>query len=188
MSQESQESPFKTLGQKLKIIRQKLHETIADVSGAVEIDEATLQRFEEGRECPSEDILLLLISHFGMSEEEAASLWRLAGYEPPRAQERESNTPNENSNQRNMVLVMAIDPRIIYSDGVHVSANPSGVVLNFAQNSGTPQSLTTARIGMSREQAQRVLHVLQQALQYSGPRQLPAPGQSSEEKSDQASK
>lgn len=183
MSKQEHE-PFKTLGQRLRIIRQKLHETMADVSGAVEIDENMLQRIEDGRERPSEDILMLLINHFGMHDDEAAALWQLAGYDQPRAQQ-ESGHDQDEASSRNMVLVMAVDPRIIYSDSVQVTASQKGVVLSFSQASGTSQILTTARIGMSREQAANVLKALQQALQRSEPRQLPASGTSSAEQSDQ---
>src|ERR1044072_5533730 len=160
--------PFKSLGEKLKVIRQKLHESVAEVSGAVEIDEQSLQRIEQGHERPSEDILMLLINHFGMKDDEAAGLWQLAGYDQP-GREQHAHTDQN----RTMVMIMAVDPRIIYSDGVQVTANTSGVVLNFSQGNGTPHSLTTARIGMSREQAAGLMHTLQQALVRSEPKQLP---------------
>jgi transcriptional regulator with XRE-family HTH domain len=71
MNNERQELPFKNLGQRLKVIRQKLHESVAEVSGAVEIEEQHLQRIEQGEERPTEDILLLLINHFGMQDDDA---------------------------------------------------------------------------------------------------------------------
>jgi transcriptional regulator with XRE-family HTH domain len=168
MSEERPEVPFKNLGEKLKTIRQKLHESVAEVSGAVEIDEQKLQRIEQGQERPSEDILLLLINHFGMQDDDAAVLWQLAGYDQPGA-DHEDHQPNN----RTMVMIMAVDPRIIYSDGVQVTANNNGVVLNFAQGVGTPQSLTTARIGMSREHAANLIQTLQRAMEGSKPLQLP---------------
>jgi hypothetical protein len=70
-------------------------------------------------------------------------------------------------------MIMAVDPRIIYSDGAQMTANNSGVVINFTQGTGTPQALTTARIGMSREQAAGLVRTLQQVLTQSAPRQLP---------------
>ena len=171
MSENGQELPFKVLGEKLKTIRQKLHESVAEVSGAVEIDEHALQRIEQGHERPTEDILLLLINHFGMRDDEAAGLWQLAGYDQPGEHD---HTGSQNDNQnRTMVMIMAVDPRIIYSDGVQVTANSSGVVLGFAQGAGTSNSLTTARIGMSREQAYGLLRTLQHTLEASKPRQLP---------------
>ena len=168
MSDDGQSQPFKSLGDKLKVIRQKLHESVAEVSGAVEIDEQALQRFEQGHERPSEDILMLLINHFGMKDDEAAGLWQLAGYDQPGRDQHVHNDPN-----RTMVMIMAVDPRIIYSDGVQVTANTSGVTLNFSQGVGTPQVMTTARIGMSREQAYGLLSTLQYTLNASRPRQLP---------------
>ncbi|HYH75108.1 MAG TPA: helix-turn-helix transcriptional regulator [Candidatus Saccharimonadales bacterium] len=173
MSEQSQEQPFKHLGDRLKTIRQQLHETVADVSGAVEIEEKVLSRIEEGRIRPSEDILMLLISHFNMQDDEAAGLWHLAGYEPPREHDHEHDRERDDAKgDRNTILVMAVDPRVIYSDGVQVHANPNGVVMSFAQNNGTPGGLVTAKIGMSREQARNVLRVLEDALNYSEPRQL----------------
>lgn len=169
MSEERSELPFKNLGEKLKIIRQKLHESVAEVSGAVEIDEQRLERIEQGHERPSEDILLLLINHFGMQDDDAATLWQLAGYDQPG-----SESDEQPPNSRTMVMIMAVDPRIIYSDGVQVTANNNGVVLNFAQGVGTPQALTTARIGMSREHAASLIQTLQRALEGTKPLQLPA--------------
>ena len=171
MIEKRQDQPFKQLGSRLKTIRQKLHESIAEVSGAVEIDEPTLNRIEQGNERPSEDILMLLISHFGMHDDEAAGLWQLAGYDQPRLHGHDS--ADESSNGKATILVMAIDPRVIYSDGVQVTANKNGVVISFSQASGTQNALTTARIGMSRDQAKAVIRTLQDALGRSEPRQLP---------------
>ena len=161
MSDNGQQVPFKTLGEKLKVIRQKLHESVAEVSGAVEIDEQVLQRIEQGQERPSEDILMLLINHFGMQDDDAAHLWQLAGYDQPSHIHEATDADQQN---RAMVMIMAVDPRILYSDGVQITANGAGVVLAFSQNSGTPQALTTARIGMSREQASDLFRVLGHAL------------------------
>jgi transcriptional regulator with XRE-family HTH domain len=169
MSEQKSQLPFKKLGERLKNIRQRLHESVAEVSGAVEIDELVLQRIEQGVERPSEDILMLLISHFGMHDDEAAGLWQLAGYDQPR-EHRHNDATDDNG--KATILVMAVDPRVIYSDGVSVSANKNGVVISFAQTNGTPNPLVTAKIGMSREQAEHVIGALQSALESSTPRQL----------------
>ena len=171
MNEKRQEQPFKQLGERLKTIRQKLHESVSEVSGAVEIDEPMLQQIEQGNQRPSEDILMLLISHFGMHDDEAAGLWQLAGYDQLRSHDHDTN--NDDPNGRATILVMAVDPRVIYSDGVQVSANRNGVVISFSQANGMSNSLTTARIGMSREQAGAVIRTLQEALGRSEPRQLP---------------
>lgn len=161
--------PFDQLGKKLKTIREKRRESVAEVSGAVEIDEQVLTRIELGQERPSEDILMLLISHFGMQDDEAAGLWQLAGYDQPMSGDDAEPLPNS----KTMVMIMAVDPRVVYSDGVQVVTNGSGVIMNFAQGTGTPQALVTARVGMSREQAAMVLQALQNALQPGAPKQLP---------------
>jgi transcriptional regulator with XRE-family HTH domain len=181
MSENRQELPFRTLGEKLKTIRQKLHESVSEVSGAVEIDEQELLKIEQGSKRPSEDILLLLINHFGMQDDDAASLWQLAGYDQPDDHEPHA-APSENQS-RTMVMIMAVDPRIIYSDGVQVTANSAGVVFNFAQGVGTPHALTTARIGMSRDQARSLLTTLQTVLDASAPKQLP-PGPADKKRAD----
>ena len=167
MSDNQKEQPLKVLGERLKNIRQSMHETVADVSGAVEIDEQVLQRIEQGSERPSEDILLLLINHFEVSDEVASKLWELAGYDEHDHEGRDDL--HDNQQNRTMVMIMAIDPRIIYSDGVQVTANSAGVVINFSQGVGTPQAITTARIGMSRDQAQNLINVLQKTLDQSRP-------------------
>ncbi|HZM64175.1 MAG TPA: helix-turn-helix transcriptional regulator, partial [Candidatus Saccharimonadales bacterium] len=108
MKNETPKNPFVQLGDKLKSIREHRKESVAEVSGAVEIDEQTLLKIEQGHERPSEDILMLLISHFGMHEDEAAGLWQLAGYD---RQDGERETPHNN---KTMVMIMAVDPRVIY--------------------------------------------------------------------------
>jgi len=84
------------------------------------------------------------------------------------------------------VLVMAVDPRIVYSDGIQVTASNRGVVMTFSQASGTPQALSTARVGMSREQAYAVIRTLQDALDRSEPRQLPEGSGTGPQKSEDA--
>jgi hypothetical protein len=134
---------------------------MAEVSGAVEIDEKDLSLIEDGSERPSEDILLLLISHFAVEDDKAAELWQLAGYD--KQSDDESETTAQNSRQQ--TLMVMIDPRVMYSDSVEVVANGKGVVLNFSQAGGQPgQPLTVARIGMSPEQAKMVMGILHQAL------------------------
>ena len=125
MSNDRQEFPFKPLGERLKIIRQKLHESVAEVSGAVEIDEDALKQIEQGVDRPSEDILLLLINHFGMGDDEAAGLWQLAGYDPPRP-DQYGHSHDDFKQDRNLVVVMTVDPRVMYTDGIQVNATNTG--------------------------------------------------------------
>jgi transcriptional regulator with XRE-family HTH domain len=161
MNDMNKQLPYKPLGAILRHLRERNRESVAEVSGAVEIDEIALGRIEAGSERPSEDILLLLISHFAVEDDKAAELWQLAGYDktPDEDSERESTS------SRQQTLMVMIDPRVMYSDSMEVSANQKGVVLNFSQSAGqNEQPLTVARIGMSREQAKAVMGVLHQAL------------------------
>lgn len=158
MSDTHKRLPYETLGSRLRNLRERNRESIAEVSGAVEIDEKDLDRIESGTERPTEDILLLLISHFAVEDDLAAELWQMAGYDK---QEDEPDMPNG----KQQTLMVMIDPRVMYSDSVEVVANNKGVVLNFSQNAGQHgQPLTVARIGMSREQAKMVMGILHQAL------------------------
>lgn len=170
--------PFRPLGLRLKQIREKLQESVAEVSGAVEIDSDVLVAIEQGKERPSEDILLLLISHFGAKEDEATKLWEMAGYDQNAVPM--SNMVNDDAgNAVQTVVVMPMDMRISYTDQVHVMVNNYGVVMNFMQSGGpNNQPLAVARLGMSKEHAKSVLEVLQKTLAQSEPKALPAPEKS----------
>ncbi len=180
---------YKPLGIRLKRLRQTRQESLAEVSGAVEIDIEHLSQIEQGTFCPSEDILLLLISHFGAKEDEATKLWELAGYDQSKVPA--SNMINDAIGEpKPMVMVMPVDARIVYTDMLHVMVNNYGVVMNFMQGAGpNNQPLAVARIGMSREHAQSVLAVLQQTLAQAKTtpqtKSLPAPKPKSPPKNEQ---
>lgn len=147
------------LGQQLKALRSRVNESLAEASGAVEIDARELASFELGEKCPSEDVLLLLISHFGAQDDEAVKLWEMAGYgssKVPVVQMRNEPTIQPVQNQEN---------RVLFTDIVDVVVNNYGVVMNFLQG-GNPNSgpVTVARVGMSREHAKSVLEVLSATL------------------------
>ncbi len=163
MSDANTSTPYKRLGSILKHLREEHRESTAEVSGAVEIDEAELARFEAGHERPAEDILLLLISHFGIEEDHATELWQLAGYEN---RSDEPSQPIEfDAKQRTQAMMVMLDPRVVYSDSVEVVANKQGVIMNFAQTAGPGMPpLTIARIGMSYDQAKAVMGILHQVL------------------------
>jgi hypothetical protein len=169
--------PFKTLGTHLKYLREHSHQTLSEVSGAVEIDERALERIELGAERPAEDILLLLISHFDMQDQEALQLWELAGYE---GDMRDKPRPVEDvlqAGNKGMVMLLAVDMRTMYSDEMTAEGNQAGITLTFGQTGGQKQATPVARVGMSYEQAERVAQTLQQVLlrakYLKGPRALP---------------
>jgi transcriptional regulator with XRE-family HTH domain len=175
MSETPKTPPYQSLGHQLSRLRKKRQETVDEVSGAVEIDAAVLERIEQGVELPSEDILLLLISHFDIRDDEAVQLWELAGYD--NYDDQNTSVPPHLSKQP-VLMVLGLDARVVYSNGIGVSADPSGVVMSFTQYvDPTQQAVPIARVGMSREQAEKVLETLQQALlrdKYTrGPKSLP---------------
>lgn len=137
--------PFSLLGERLRQLRSDAQETLADTSGAVEIEVNQLISYELGRSRPSEEVLLLLINHFKPQDVEALKLWKLAGY----ASEAEP----------------ADGLTVLYTDSIEINASRLGVTIDFLQstNAGVgPKSVS--RIGMSREQAESLLKTLMIAL------------------------
>lgn len=174
MSKSSDETrqPFATLGERLKGLRTASKESVAEAAGAVEIGEDDLRKIEQGVERPSEEILMLLISHFGMKEDDAVSLWELAGYDAG------DDEPQETATTKTITMAIAMDPRVMYSDNVHVAGNKHGVVLSFMQPGGgdLPQ-MPISRVGMSHSQAKKLTRLLQDTItlleQHHQPKQLP---------------
>lgn len=170
--------PFKTLGNHLKYLREHLSESIDEVSGAVEIDVETLDRIEQGVERPSEEILMLLISHFNMHDGEAVQLWELAGYDRRATVEVGASLHDEVQSGKPLVMLLALDIRTQYTDGVSVDVNQAGVVMTFTQAGGQSLPQPVSRVGMSLQQAEAVSTVLQKALlraRYERLKGLPAP-------------
>lgn len=173
---EPEKKPFQPLGGHLKYLREQSHQSLAEVSGAVEIDETALARIEAGLERPAEDVLLLLISYFDMKDQEAVQLWEMAGYNGDIP---EQIRPNDDVsfNHKNVVMLLAMDMRTVYTDGVEVTTNPAGVTMSFVQSSAHNKLSPVARVGMSFEQANQVMLTIEKALlkakYQAGPRLLP---------------
>lgn len=156
-------TPFEPFGNHLKQIREQAKESIAEVSGAVEVDTKDLAAIEAGKNQPSEDIVLLLISHFALQDDEALKMWELAGYD----QEKTGITSMvaDVNGVAQAAYISPGDARILYTDMVHVNANKYGVVINFLQGLGANnQPMAVSRIGMSHDHAKSLLEVLQQTL------------------------
>jgi transcriptional regulator with XRE-family HTH domain len=176
--------PFKTLGTRLKYLRERSQESVAEVSGAVEIDEDKLDRIEQGIERPSEEILMLLMSHFNMHDTEAVQIWELAGYDRNLGPDTATGMTDDFSAVKPMVMLLAIDVRTQYTDGIEITADNAGVTMNFTQQAGKGAVQSVARVGMSMEQAEAVAKALQQALlhvRFGRRKGLPAPGQTNSE-------
>lgn len=170
--------PFKSLGTRLKYLREHSAESLAEVSGAVEINEDKLELIEQGIERPSEEILMLLINHFEMQELDAVQLWELAGYDRRNTPDMMTLGSDDVQPGKNMVMMLALDMRTQYSDGVDINVNNAGVVMTFTQAGGLSQQQPVARVGMSLPQAEAVSEALQQAIlkaRYGFPKALPSP-------------
>lgn len=159
---EQKEAPFKTLGKQLKALRTRSSESLAEASGAVEIDVKQLASFELGQSRPSEDVLLLLISHFGAKDEEAVKLWEIAGYGLERIPA--AHQTNEQNLLPEAVSTFS-DDKILFTDVVDITVNNYGVVMNFMQGAGpNVKPSSVSKVGMSREHAKSVLQILQVTL------------------------
>jgi transcriptional regulator with XRE-family HTH domain len=155
----SQKSPYRPLGRRLKALREKANESLAEVSGAVEIDVRELASYELGQSRPNEEVLLMLISHFSAQDEEAVQLWELAGYGVTKISSAQMISDISISNQSSN------STPILFTDVVDIMVNNYGVVMNFMQSSGpNSKPATVSRIGMSREHAKSVLQILQVTL------------------------
>jgi hypothetical protein len=156
-------TPYKSLGSHLKYVREQSRQSLMEVSGAVEIDQRSLERIEAGIERPAEDILLLLISHFGVADREAVQLWELANYDSDMPDQiRPEAEPQLSS--KNVVMLVGFDTRTVYSDGLEVIWNDSGATLNFTQTVGANQHMPVAKLGMSHDQVEQVISALQRAM------------------------
>jgi hypothetical protein len=154
--------PYISLGNHLKYVREQAEQSLSEVCGAVEIDEDKLVRIEAGLERPDEEVLLLLISHFKVQDREAVQLWELADYGGEIPDEIRLNSDAQTG--KHTIMLLAMDVRTMYSDGLDILANPAGLTLNFTQTTGPKQVAPVARVGMSLAQAERVAKEIERIL------------------------
>lgn len=182
---EQKDSPYRTLGRQLKALRARANESLAEASGSVEIDATQLAKYELGQSRPSEDVLLLLISHFGAKDDEAIRLWEMGGYSMDKIPV--AHLANEDANLSQSV-VPGTENRILFTDVVDVTVNNYGVVMNFMQGAApNAKPSTVARVGMSREHAKSVLEILKVTLQQTEQNLTGLNSKTSEKSSDSKS-
>ncbi len=169
-------SPYKTLGIRLKRARQKSAQTISEVSGAVEIEETQLSKIESGQVKPSPLVLEALSAHFNLPDEETIKLMDLAGYtlDEPAAKD---STDIDNGLTKTIIMLLSHDNKVLYTDGLDIHYDSSGVLLNFKQSAGQSKPTSVAKLGMSYEQAAQVHKTLTKVLLHAkylkGPKSLP---------------
>jgi DNA-binding XRE family transcriptional regulator len=184
------EKPFVNLGKHLKNVREQARRSLAEVSGAIEIDEQALRLIETGQERPEEEVMLLLISYFDVQDQEALHLWELAQYDSDLTDHLQFNESGHEPGpaafaSKPIVMMLAMDMRTMYSDGLEINWNQAGLTLNFTQtnpqNKGLSPPIPVARVGLSHTQAEQVLRSLEQALlhaKYGGATKLLPPPKS----------
>jgi transcriptional regulator with XRE-family HTH domain len=167
MSMPNINHPYSTLGKHLKTVREQAKRSLAEVSGALEIDEVELKRIEAGLKRPDEEIMLLLISYFDMIDQEALHVWQLAEYDSGLEEHMDFETIDVDTAASPLtkptIMLLAMEPRSMYSDSIEVSWNKAGVTMDFSQSTPKGQ-LSVAKVGMSLDQAAEVLKCLERAL------------------------
>lgn len=159
----SPEFPYQALGQKLRAARVRKKRTVAEASGAIEVNEDILKSIELGKLRPEEDTLNVLISYLDIAEEEATGIWDLAGYNKHDTVFNIDEVAQEVA--QSMAMIMPNDLRVVYTDMVHVMVNDYGVIMNFLQGGGpNNQPLAVSRIGMSKDHARSIIELLQKSL------------------------
>ncbi len=157
--------PYAKLGDKLKALRKSSRESLAEVSGAVEIDEHILERYETGMDRPDEEILNLLINHYRLNDQYATQLWELAGYND--RLDDDSYIEEAMAAAKQLIMVLATDGRTIYTDGVNIDCNNKGLTMSFTQSVAQGKTMAISRVGMSYETAGEVLKAIGIALTYA---------------------
>lgn len=152
-------TPYRPLGRHLKELRTRAKESLAEASGAVEIDVRELAGYELGKARPTEDVLLLLISHFGAKDDEAVKLWEMAGYGTDKIP-----ASKMASSGAHLAQDPADEKKVLYTDIVDIMVNNYGVIMNFLQAGAGNEATSVAKVGMSREHAKSVLKILEATL------------------------
>ncbi len=171
-------TPYKSLGQKLKTTRLQHKQTLNEVSGSIELDVKKLQSIERGAEKPTEEILDSLIEHFGIKEPEVSSLMSLAGYIEDDGMPMNILDLLSGMNfPKTFIMLSQSEQRALFTDSLDIHYDSKGLLMNFKQGLGNPQAISVAKLAMTYEQAEQVYSTLQRVLLKAkylrGPKSLP---------------
>jgi uncharacterized protein YciU (UPF0263 family) len=161
-----EDQPYRAFGAKIKHFRQQWKQSVSDVSGTLEIDEVFLKEIESGKTLPTENQMDMIINHFLLTKEQADELRNLAHMHSDQSAEQLIGGV-EDMLMKQLVMYMPIEQKVVYTDGMNVTVNRHGVVLQFTQNSGTNTKVKpniVCQVGMSREHAEKVVDVLKKTL------------------------
>jgi DNA-binding XRE family transcriptional regulator len=175
MNANNRSDKFEAFGARLKFLREQWQQSVRDVCNTLEIDEKTLNALEAGKALPSPEILDMLISHFLLTEDQAQDLRELL--EDQRDEEGLAGNI-EDILSKQLVMLLPVDNRVVYTDSMQATVNESGVILQFMQQAGNGQNVPISRVGMSRQHAERVVKVIQETLKHhdqGNQKRLPSP-------------
>lgn len=161
-----EDQPYRAFGAKIKHFRQQWKQSVSEVSGTLEIDEIFLKEIESGKVLPTDSQLDMIINHFLLTGEQAEELRALINMQADHTAEQLIGGV-EDMLMKQLVMYMPIDQKVVYTDGMNVTVNHHGVVLQFTQNSGANpkiKSNVVCQVGMSREHAEKVVEVLKKTL------------------------
>lgn len=161
-----EDHPYRAFGAKIKHFREQWKQSVSEVSGTLEIDEIFLKEIESGKTLPTENQLDMIINHFLLTNEQADELRGLAHSHSEQIADNLIGGV-EDMLMKQLVMYMPVEQRVVYTDGMNVTVNRHGVVLQFTQNSsGGPKikSNVVCQVGMSREHAEKVVEVLKKTL------------------------
>ncbi|MEK7626213.1 MAG: helix-turn-helix transcriptional regulator [Patescibacteria group bacterium] len=157
-----QNQPFQDLGAKIRSLREQWNQSIGELSGTLELDEALLHAIESGKTLPSEDILDMIIEHFLLTDEQADELLKTIEDYDTKTQEA-LGRGLEDALTKQMVMLMPLDSKVVYTDSMQATVNQGGVVIQFSQQING-QSTPVSRVGMSREHAEKMIEVLKETI------------------------
>lgn len=157
-----QNQPFQDLGAKIRSLREQWNQSIGELSGTLELDEALLYAIESGKTLPSEDILDMIIEHFLLTDEQADDLLKTIEDYDTKTQEA-LGRGLEDALTKQMVMLMPLDSKVVYTDSMQATVNQGGVVIQFSQQVNG-QSTPVSRVGMSREHAEKMIEVLKETI------------------------
>jgi DNA-binding XRE family transcriptional regulator len=169
---------YTDFGITLKLLRIKHRQTTNQLASALAVDRTFISKLENGHDKPSRELIGKIISHFSLSPNEAMTLWNQAsGLTVTGEQGKEESymsqakqpmfiqqpAPNQPTNVN--INIDAARTPTLYTDNVFVGKSDVGVTLDFAQSVGpTGQVVVQSRIGMSQEQAKRLIEILKNSL------------------------
>jgi DNA-binding XRE family transcriptional regulator len=160
---ENQQYPFAALGAQIRQYREQWNQSLVELSHTLELDASVLEAIESGKTLPNEDVLDMIIEHFLLTDEQADDLIKIIDDYDNNTQEAIAKGLEEFMHKQ-MVMVMPLENKVVYTDSMQATVNKGGVVLQFFQNA-QGQNVPVSKVGMSREHAEKMIEVLRATIE-----------------------